>query len=130
MAKPKFVNKADAARGFELQLKDDSGVRIDWFIRVVGIDSDVYQGKTNEIQRRRIDEAASGRRSLDTPEQRESDALDLLVAATISWRGDDAMAEFSPGEARRIYNDYRSIAEQIDRAIADRRNFLPGAATA
>lgn len=130
MAKPKFVSKADAARGFELQLVDDSGVKIDWFIKVVGADADVYREKLTEIQRRNINDINRARRLVLTPEEREADEVDLLVAATVGWRGDDAMAPFSAAEALRIYTAYRQIAAQVDRAISDRSNFLPDAATA
>lgn len=130
MAKPKFASRKDAGQGFELQLVDDTGAKIDWFVKVVGADSDAYQAALRDIQRRNIDVINRTRKVAFEPEQQEESALELAVSATIGWRGEDAIAPFSAAEARRIYAEYPQIREQVDRAVNDRANFLPDAAKA
>jgi len=125
----KFVTRDDANRGFEFQVIDDAGEKADWYITVVGADSDIYRAKQNEQRRRNIANVNRTKSLAQTLGNAEADAIELIVAATSGWRGKDAMAEYSPKECDRIYTEFPQIREQADRAIGERANFLPSAAT-
>jgi len=129
MGKGKFVSRQDAGRGFELQIVDDSGERVDWFITVAGVDSDAYRDQQREHQRMGIEMNQRGRRVELTPELIEDRALDLIGAATLGWRGEDAPLAFTPENARKIYRELPQVQEQVDRAIQNRANFLPRSGT-
>ena len=120
----KFVSREDANRGFEFQVIDDAGDKVDWFISVVGADADVYRAKQNEQRRRNIANVNRTKSLMQTMANVDSDAIELIVVATTGWRGKEAMAEFSLKEAERIYTEFPQIREQADRAISERANFL------
>ena len=124
-----FVTNEDANRGFEFQLINDAGEKIDWHITVMGVDSDAYRAKLNLQKRRNIVDVNRTKSAIQSMSRQDSDVIELLVAATISWRGKDAMAEFSAQEAERIYTTFLQIQAQVARAIDERANFLPKAAT-
>lgn len=126
---PKFVTKTDADRGFEFQVMDDAGEKIDWYITVVGADSDLFRSEQNKQKRRNALEINRTKSTVQSMMRAESDAIDLIVVATTGWRGKDAMAPYSPQEASRIYTEFSQIREQADRALNDRASFLPSAAT-
>ena len=126
---PKFVTQADANRGFEFQVYDDTGEKVDWFISVVGVDSDAYREKQNEQKRRNIANINRTRSLAIGLGNAESDAIELLAASTTGWRGTEAIAPYSHAEALRIYTDFPQVREQVDRAVGERANFLPKAAT-
>ena len=126
---PKFVTQADANRGFEFQVYDDTGEKVDWFISVVGVDSDAYREKEREQKRRNIANISRTRGLAISLRSAESDAIELLASATTGWRGGEAIAPYSHAEAVRIYTQFPQVREQVDRVIGERANFLPKAAT-
>jgi hypothetical protein len=126
---------ADA--GFELQLTHPvSGAPLPIFVTILGADSDEYQGALREQQRKYTERMARGKRAPVTQDEMEEQSLVLLARITRSWRtvGEVALDSkpfpaFSSAEARRLYERFPWIREQIDRAMGDRANFLPGSAT-
>lgn len=132
-----FDTKSQAAQGFEFQLEDVNGRPVPVWWTVYGFDSDQYQNALRAQQRRRLDRAARGRRQQLTPEDLEVDSIELLVAATGSFRASPGVKmpdgqpfpEFSKAAAKDILTRYPVIREQVDRALADRANFLPRLAT-
>ena len=53
----------------------------------------------------------------------------MLSAVTIGWRGlndGKAEVEFSKERALQLYDNSPNIATQLDRFIADRKNFTKG----
>lgn len=100
-------------------------------VKIAGIDSNVYQKKTFELARRRQEETADGsgpaRLSAEDIHERN---LELVAACVLGWenvkeRGQ--VLEFK-GEASAIdlFKRFDWIYEQVNLAIAERANFLPG----
>lgn len=129
----KFDTRKTADKGHELCIVDVNGAKTDIVITIRGTDSAAYQAKQREQQRKwRLQLNKNPRRIMQTPEQSEEDALDLIVAATVSWRGIEMGGKelpFSEAAARQLYTDYPAIREQVEQAMSDRTNFLPSTET-
>lgn len=137
------MNKMDLAtldtqkgsdEGFALELTHPkTGEKIGAVINVLGVDSHQYQAKFRELQRKRLNQINKNpRRLLQTPEQTDAEALELLAAVTTGWNGvvlDGKDLAFSEDAARELYARFAWIREQVDQAVGDRANFLPQAAT-
>jgi len=126
MNKPRFATREDAERGFELQIIDDAGKAIDWFITVLGEDSRAYREHIIATRREALErEKRIGDAQFD-PALIEDKINTLAAKCTLGWRGDDALAEFSEANARQVYGDYPQIRNQVTQAVGRRANFLPG----
>jgi len=94
-------------------------------IRVAGTDSAAYRNKQRELQNRRLQKIAKGRK----PDFSNSDAeaCELLAACTLGWSGivvgGDDIA-FSQKAAEELYGKHVWIREQVDLFIGDRANFF------
>lgn len=114
---------------------------------VLGTDSKEYQRVTRKQQAEQNEKQKRNRRGvyLKTPEEREADAVEILVTLTTGWEEDVTNdegkvtgvrpeIELNPGElvpfskdaVEAIYKDlgYSWIREQIDAESADRADFL------
>jgi hypothetical protein len=96
-------------------------------------DSEIARKHQRAIQRRRL--AMRGRMKI-TPEELESEAIDILVALTVGWhlvdlKGDVIDIEFKQENVRDLYSDSSIswLREQIDESTADRGNFSQGSST-
>lgn len=132
--KPRFATAEDQERGFEVQLVDDEGDEIDFYVTVVGVDSPTYKKKSTELQRARMAQSMRKKGGGIDPRDVESDAIDLITAATRSWRGSawplgGEPPQFSAAAARELFTTLPQVANQVDRAISSRANFLPRSAT-
>ena len=101
-------------------------------VRVLGIDGARFRALQRRVAARRNEHLLEGRGRID-PEVEAELALDLLAGATLGWEnvylpGGAAFA-FSAANARRLYGERPWIAEQVDRFIADRANFLTASGT-
>lgn len=125
-----------AEQGFELQLRHPvSGAPLPLWITIVGTDSDVYQEALRAQQRKRMALLKRGRRHQLTPEDLEEDSLDLLAAASRSWRSEMKLdgqdfPPFSPAAVKQLYKRFKWSREQVDQAMGDRADFLPRSAPA
>lgn len=95
-------------------------------IRVVSLDSDKYHQISMKLQNENIKYARKNR-GKTTAEKLSSDAIELLANVTVGWdnikiNGKDL--PFSLENARKLYEDYAFIKEQVDEFIGDRRNFI------
>jgi hypothetical protein len=127
-----------AEQGFELQLEDPfTGEPIAIWITVLGADSSAYQQLLREQNRRRTDLLAKRKQKMLSPEDIERDTIELLAAVTTGWRAGENVTldgqpfpAFSRASARDLYSrpGMRWIAQQVDRAMGDRQNFLPRSA--
>lgn len=95
-------------------------------IRVVSLDSDKYHQISMKLQNENIKYARKNR-GKTTAEKLSSDAIELLANVTVGWdnikiNGEDL--PFSLENARKLYEDYAFIKEQVDEFIGDRRNFI------
>lgn len=119
--------------GFALLLRHPvTGQPIGASIRVLGKDSHAYQAKALELQRRRLDRARRSEGEIADPAMIRADATELLACCTSGWEGIELDGEAFPcneGNATALYERFTWIREQVDEAIHDRANFLPGAAS-
>ena len=128
-----FDTKTYADRGVEMTLKlldgepaeAEDGTPVT--ITVAGSDRDVYH-RAARVQRNQILEAkANGVEAGDDPVYEAW--IDVLVACTLDWKGladDNGPLPCTPENARRLYDQFPVVREQVDRFILDRRNFLHG----
>lgn len=127
--------KKGAEEGFRIELRHPKTNEplVGWWIHVLGSDSDTYQNQLREFQRLRADVFKRNMRVTYTPEERENEGLELLAAATRGWSDklmlDGAPLQFSQDAAKKLYARFPWIKEQVDAAVADRANFLPGNGT-
>jgi hypothetical protein len=103
--------------GAELRIVSPlDGELTDFYIMVQGIDSKAYRSAVRGYHRKLLANEEGG----------ESE---LLSAVTIGWRGlndGKAEVEFSKERALQLYDNSPNIATQLDRFIADRKNFTKG----
>lgn len=108
------------------------------FVTILGKHSQVFREIVRERVNKRVrDEANATRRNKQpdnyTAEQVEREAIELLVACTISWdSGEGKPFLFFKGEelpytmqnAITVYSEMIWIREQVDNAIGDLENFI------
>lgn len=124
-----YSPRAAAEAGAWLTLVDPDGVPVKKKLHLMGSDSDAYMEKAREIQRRNSREMERARKiKLSSPEQQESDQLELLIAATKGWEG-DFTASFSGDAARAFYRERPDYKEQAELFVHDRASFFRRAAS-
>lgn len=131
--------KTACNKGYELELTHPVSLEpLGVFIRVVGSESDAFQGHVrkhaNAVLRERFAAQQRGRKEdAPTVERAEAETIDLLVACTTGWRTGDAPViewageklDFTDGNVRRLYAE-KWIRAQVDDAIGELGNFMPG----
>lgn len=104
-------------------------------IKVLGPDSAKYRALSRANIRKRLAKMAENKQATDADlDENEADALDMLAACTMSWVGVlttkgepiDCTAE----NARKLYESYPIVREQVDSFISDRANFLKASSKA
>ena len=125
--------RAGANAGFWLQLRHPgTNAPIAARLKLLGMDSQRYREKSNEMMRARQEELSRGAAQRLSPEEIERRNVELLVAVTVSWERlslDGAPYEYADGKARELYARWPWIYEQANQAVVDRGNFLPGSAS-
>lgn len=122
----KEFNTRDAHdEGAEIQIRNQFGELTDLFITVVGMDSKLWRSidaeRNRKVVQRLIDKTQVDTLNDDTPE--------YLAKASIAWRGatqDGEPVEFSQAAAAELYRSAPYIADQVDRFIGKRANFIKG----
>jgi hypothetical protein len=102
------------------------------YITVLGKDGATFQQRHADIRRRRLDRIARGLNSAATVDVVEAEGIELTAACCQGWTGiKKGDADWPPGEANaiKLLTQYEWIREQVDAAIHNRANFLPGDAT-
>ncbi len=92
------------------------GKETDFYISVQGIDSKAYRKAVKAYHRKLLNEEEGG-------------DIDLLVSITKGWRGlsdGKEEIEFSSVRAKAVYENAPDVAVQVDRFVADRKNFIKG----
>jgi hypothetical protein len=100
-------------------------------ILLLGFDSDEVQKSIRENQNARI--KLLGRRSSRTKaaEIMEQERMNVIIAATIGWEMEGVLLDgkpfppFSKDAARRVYDRFPWLKEQVEEFVNDRANFLP-----
>lgn len=94
-------------------------------IKLMNPDSAAYKAVDSRIKNAGIQSVS--RRSKLTVQEIEESGLQLLVGVTTGWENvvfDGVPLDFSPVNARTLYQDFPFIREQVDKFISDRRNFF------
>jgi hypothetical protein len=118
--------------GATLDLKHPAtGQPIGATIALLGADSDAYNDKMLELQRRHMERVRRNPKARRSPEELLEDAIELLVAVTTGYdlELDGQKLSFSAMNAQKLYTRFEWIREQADEFIRDRGNFLPKAAS-
>lgn len=92
------------------------GELTDFYITVVGPDSKQYREAVRKFQMKLLENV-------------EGADVELLVSITKGWRGlkdGEKDVKYSEKAALALYVDAPFVAGQVDRFIADRKNFMPG----
>ncbi|MGT2429244.1 hypothetical protein ACU4HD_11950 [Cupriavidus basilensis] len=113
--------------GFEVEIKDSSGIGLGVFITVRGDHSDTVKAYNRKRinERRELAYVAAKKGENLLPDQVEDDearAIEGAVLRTIGWRGLDET--FSPDDARLLYNVNPEVRAQVYAAAAESGNFL------
>lgn len=107
----------DHEKGSELRIVSPiDGELTDFYIKIQGIDSKAYRKAVRAYHRRLLD-------------NKEGGESELLASVTIGWRGleeNKEPVEFTKEKAVYLYENSPNIANQLDRFIADRKNFTKG----
>ena len=103
--------------GSEVQvISPADGELTDFYITVMGPDSKQYRDAVRKFQMKLLEKV-------------EGADIELLVSVTKGWRGlkeGKKDVEFTAEAAKDLYVKAPFIASQIDRFIADRKNFMQG----
>lgn len=112
---------------FELQIEHPvTGDKLPVFISIVGKDSDIYRSKIKALANKQI---AGRNKQTETVDTLEAQNVNVLVAATVGWRGmamDGEELAFTPENARKVYKRILPIRNQVQAAIDDLGNFMTG----
>lgn len=110
-------------KGAEVQIKNPITSELtDCWIKVVGVDSKRFRDSQRKRQREVLD-------ALRDSKPLNDDEFGILVDATIGWKGFTNKGKewkFSKANVKVLYKNSPKIAEQVDRFVADRRNFIKG----
>lgn len=114
---------------YEFQVRSIEGELVDFWVTVVGSDSDTYQTAFRSLQRRMAKKLKRNQSANVDPEEVESNALELLAAATRRWRGSvvidgQPLPPCSPESVTKLCKRMRALREQIDLNVHERANFL------
>ena len=100
----------------------------DMTITLMGQDSAAYRKLALKKQQAVLSRLSKGKKAAEfKAEQIEADAIDELVALTVTWTGFDRgkdEIEPTPKNFREIYTDFRWIREQAQEFVANRANFF------
>lgn len=112
-------------------MRDEQGNQA--YIDHYSADSEIARKHQRSVQRRRL--AMRGRMKI-TPEELESDAVEILAALTVGWhlvdlKGGVIDLPFSQTNALELYGNpaVSWLREQIDESTADRANFSQGSSS-
>jgi|TARA_R100000084_G_C4651537_1_gene150036 hypothetical protein len=112
-----FLHLEHPVTGEKLYTEDGKAIGID----AVGVDSAQYRRKVSQMANRKMGK----RQKNPTLEKAEQEGAELLAACVVRCHnlkfGDD---EMTPKNAEQFLLKYRSIREQLDEFVGDRRNFF------
>lgn len=123
-------------KGAEIELlHPTTGEGLGQFVTILGSDSTEFQEYIarvgNEARRKQFQAQRRNRTpEIETVEVSKAEGIALLVAMTKGWRniffeGNPNFA-FSSANATALYTRFPFICRQIDKAIVDLENFIPG----
>jgi len=101
-----------------------TGIRI----KVLGMDSKVYQDQTRKVQDRNLKKGFRGMKNLKT-ETLDNNKIELICDCTTEWEAveyNGEPLECNAENKRWLYKTFRWIFDQVDEFMGDRGNFLEG----
>jgi hypothetical protein len=108
--------------GAEMRVLDELNNPLDFYIRLAGMDSTIWQKASREKQKRAF------KRVLDRDDDKDEDSdLSDMVAASLDWRGieqDGKAIEFSKEAIEELYLKAPYIMDQAILFIHNRANFM------
>ena len=123
-----FDTRTRANEGVEIELLSlKTGRGSGSFIKVIGTDSDKFIDLSTQRARAMSELMAQSPNGEIDRKDMVRFTVDLLVGCTLGWRGlesDGKPLEFSPANARMLYESFPAIRQQINEATAERKNFL------
>ena len=127
----KLDTRPKAETGTDLILKHPgTGEPLDIAITLLGKDSKKYRVADYAAKNKSMKTMRTGQADAGLSIEMEDAIIDVLAAVTIGWKNlqeNGVDLEFSEGTARKIYTDYRWIADQVVAHVENRNNFLPNA---
>ena len=109
--------------GAEMQVKGPEGVKLDMFIKFVGVDSEKWGDIQREYKPKQIEDAIAGGKSANRL------VAEMLSKAAIGWRGFKNKRKNVPFTEENLFTLFMNapyIREQADDFIARRINFMKG----
>lgn len=106
--------RAESNKGGEMQVTGWDDKPTDFYITIVGVDSDIWQKVQRDIARKAL-------------KGEEGDRAESMASVTVGWRGltqDGKDVPFSPDAAISLYREAPYIADQVFTFMADRQNFM------
>lgn len=107
-------------KGAEVQIRNPiTGDLTDCYINVIGVDSKKFRSLQKERRRAVLD-------AIREDTKLEDDEFQLLVDSTLGWRGfthKGKELKFDKENLLALYTNSPKIAEQVDKFMADRKNF-------
>lgn len=107
-------------------LHPKTGEEMNIVITLASPDSEKYR-KLSMAMRNKNLQYATKNRGMASAERLDEDALNLLVGATLDWKGlseNGEVLECTPQNVRHVYTDFAWIREQVDAFLGDRKNFF------
>lgn len=101
-------------------------------IKLAGNDSKRWRGCMDRVGDSRLKKVVPGRPSNYTMAEQRDDACTLLASVTLSWQGiivDGTPMECTAENAKKLYQRFNWIREQVDEFVGERRNFSPASLT-
>ena len=114
------------ATGLPLETADGSPVRI----RLVSLQSDACKRLTAQFHNQREKKRLGNRKYFPSAEEIQENSLEMLITATVEFEGvtfNERKLDYSPENARTLYNQLPWLREQAERFLEDWANFLPKA---
>lgn len=99
-------------------------------ITLLGPDSAKYRALTRESIKKRLDRRVQGASdvTMDDLDQIERETIEILVVCTVGWTGvrtpEGETIACTQDNARRLYENYPVVREQVDAFVGNRANFL------
>ena len=110
-----------------------TGASTDIVIVVASPDGAVTREAERALRERALTRLSLGQRSAAAgAKEIEQDALDMLVARTVGWRGlvdKGHTIDYSPDAARRLYTEYPWLRRQVETALDERARFFGSSAS-
>lgn len=105
-------------------------------ILLLGPDSSKYRALARENVRRRLEKRAAGGPAPitgDEIDEVERETLEILAVCTVGWKGvytpDGDEIACTTDNARKLYENYPVVREQVDAFVGSRANFIQASST-